>query len=783
MNNQTNKNESGINLLDLFMYLASKWKWFLLSVLIFGGLAWLKYAHTPFVYFRQATVIIKDPSNKTSSAGLDRYDNLINKVNVANELLQFRSKKLMTEVVNRLHADVSYQKDDGLRQVELYTQSPVKVSFPDALPNSYLALDVTPLDKGSVKVQLIEDGEKGDAHTVNLNDTLALQQGRVVITPTNFYSEAWKGVDIHVRKMPVSSTVGYFLGCLGIRQETDEASILTLSMKDSSPVRAEDMLNTLIDVYNEATINDKNKVAVNTANFINERLIIIERELGSVEDAIEAFKHSNRILDLSTAAGQYVGETRESNAEGMELEMQIQLANYIKGYLTDPSKEVDLIPSNTGISDSHIESQIGQYNAMKLRRDKLIDDSSDQNPVVQELNNSLRAMKQTIVRSVDNHIVSLNVRRKDARSRESQAQARMMAIPAKEREMLSIERQQKIKESLYMFLLNRREENALTQAMADNNARVIDSADGSNAPISPNRNRILLLGVLVGVACPGVIFLMIMFMDTRVHSRKDLEGVVTAPFLGEIPLDKDQPKKRDRQAVVVKEQDDDIVSEAFRILRTNMAFMAKKDKKMQVITFTSFNESAGKTFIARNLAMSLVYAKKRVIMVDLDIRKKTLSHHVSERKIGVTNYLADPTIRVDELIHKSTIHENLDVIVAGTTAPNPAELLMDERLDQLIDELRLRYDYIIADSVPVGIIADATITNRVADLTLFVLRAGKIDRRQLPDLENLYQEKKLTNMALILNGADLHRRGYGYGYGYAYGYGYGYGYGNKKKKR
>ena len=203
MNNQTNKNESGINLLDLFMYLASKWKWFLLSVLIFGGLAWLKYAHTPFVYFRQATVIIKDPSNKTSSAGLDRYDNLINKVNVANELLQFRSKKLMTEVVNRLHADVSYQKDDGLRQVELYTQSPVKVSFPDALPNSYLALDVTPLDKGSVKVQLIEDGEKGDAHTVNLNDTLALQQGRVVITPTNFYSEAWKGVDIHVRKMPV----------------------------------------------------------------------------------------------------------------------------------------------------------------------------------------------------------------------------------------------------------------------------------------------------------------------------------------------------------------------------------------------------------------------------------------------------------------------------------------------------------------------------------------------------------------------------------------------------
>ena len=773
MNNQTNKNESGINLLDLFMYLASKWKWFLLSVLIFGGLAWLKYAHTPFVYFRQATVIIKDPSNKTSSAGLDRYDNLINKVNVANELLQFRSKKLMAEVVSRLNADVSYLKDDGFRQIELYSQSPVKVNFPDALPGTYMALNVTPVDKNRVKVEELENGEKGRTLTVNLNDTVALKQGRVVVAPTNFYNDAWKGVDIHVQKVPVTSMVGYFLGCLGIRQETDEASILTLSMKDSSPVRAEDVLNTLIDVYNEATINDKNKVAVNTANFINERLIIIERELGSVEDAMEAFKQSNRILDLGSAAGQYVGETQQYNAQGMELETQLQLADYIKDYLTDPSKEVSLIPSNTGISDGNIESQISQYNAMKLRRDKLVDDSSDSNPVVEELNNNLRAMKQNIVRSVDNHIVSLNVRREDAQSREYRAQARMLGIPAKERQMLSIERQQKIKESLYMFLLNRREENALTQAMADNNARVIDSADGSNAPISPNRNRILLLGVLVGLACPGVVFLMIMFMDTRVHSRKDMEGVVSIPFLGEIPLDKEQMKqKRNRQAIAVKEQDDDIVTEAFRILRTNMAFMAKKDKKMQVITFTSFNVGAGKTFIARNLAMSLVYAKKRVVLVDLDIRKHTLSHYVSDKKMGVTNYLADPTVRVDELIHKSLISDQLDVIVAGTTAPNPAELLMDERLDQLMDELRQRYDYIIADSVPVGIIADATIANRVADLTLFVVRAGKLDRRQLPDLENLYQDKKLNNMALILNGADLERRGYGYGYGY----------GKKKKK-
>ena len=483
MNNQTNKNESGINLLDLFLYLASKWKWFLLSVLICGGLAWLKYAYTPFVYFRQATVIIKDPSNKTSSAGLDRYDNLINKVNVANELLQFRSKKLMAEVVNRLHADVSYLKKQGLREIELYTQSPVKVNFPEALPTTYVALNVVPVDKERVKVSEIIQGEEGKTYMVNLNDTVALTQGKVVVAPTNFYNDAWKGETVRVQKIPVSSMVGYFLGCLGIRQEQDEASILTLSMKDNSPVRAEDVLNTLIDVYNETTINDKNKVAVNTANFINERLIIIERELGSVEDAMEDFKQSNRILDLGSAAGQYMGE--QFNATGMELETQLQLADYIKDYLTDPTKEVDLIPSNTGISDGNIESQINQYNAMKLRRDKLIDDSSDRNPVVEELNNSLRAMKQTIVRSVDNHIVSLNVRREDAQNREYRAQARMLGIPAKERQMLSIERQQKIKESLYMFLLNRREENALTQAIP------------TNTPSNKIRLRLGLIGALL----------------------------------------------------------------------------------------------------------------------------------------------------------------------------------------------------------------------------------------------------------------------------------------------
>ena len=777
-NPSSRKNDTGINLVDLLAYFASKWKWFLLSVLVCGGIAWYHYARSPLVYFRSATVIIKDPSNKTSTTGLDRFDNIINKVNVANEILQFRSKKLMREVLQRLHADISYQLEDGLRSNELYNQSPVLLSFPDALPEQHFAFTVTLKDKKSLVLSDFTGIDVKSDFTVEMYDTVTLSRGMcVVATPTNYYSDSWTGTPIRVAKLPMESMVNYYKSALGIQQEEEESSILTLALKDGSAARAEDILNTLINVYNEEAIKDKNQVAVNTADFINDRLIIIENELGGVESELETFKQRNQIVDIASSAGMYMSESQKYNTDVLELETQLRLANFIKDYLTDPAKETDLIPSNTGIGDMNIESQINLYNTAKLKRDHLIDDSSANNPVVLELNNSLRAMKQNIIRAVDNMIVSLNVQRSDAQSREMRAQNRITSIPTKERKMLSIERQQKVKEALYLFLLNKREENALSQAMADNNARVIDGAEGGNSPISPNRNRILLLGLLVGLAIPSLACLGILFLDTRVHSRKDVEDIVSVPYLGEIPQDKEAGKLNEQESpfLLAKEQRDSTVSEAFRILRTNMAFMARKDLPQQVIIFTSLNEGAGKTFISKNLGMSLVLAKKKVILIDMDIRRGTLSRQLHLHKTGLTNYLADATLSAEDIIQHQ---DGFDIIAAGAIAPNPAELLMDERLDNLVTELRRRYDYIVVDSVPVGIIADATISNRIADLTIFVARAGRLDRRQLPEIEQLYKENKLHNMALVLNGADLHRR-YGY-YGY-YGYSYKYGYGKKKK--
>ena len=777
--NSTNgRNDQDINIIDILMFLLSKWKWFVISIIVFGGLAWFHYARTPKTYFRSATVIIKDPSNKISSAGLDRYDNYINKVNVANEILQFRSKKLMRDVVSRVSADIDYKVKEGLQMTELYKKSPVSVRFLETTPEMHLNMVVTPLDSSKVMVSDFGSDESDKKWTVPMKDTVNIEGVKLVVAPTNYYTDSWKGEHIHITKNPMSSVVGYFISSLGIRQEEDEASILTLSLKDRSAARAEDVLNMLISVYNEEAINDKNQVAINTAEFINERLIIIESELGGVESHLESFKRENRIVDIATTAGMYVGESQKYNTNVMELETQLRLATYIKDYLTDPTREIDLIPANTGISDMNIESQIAQYNTIKLRRDKLIEDSSEKNPVVEELNTSLRAMKQSIIRAVDNMIVSINVRRNDAQSRESQAQSRVSSIPTKERQMLSIERQQKIKESLYLFLLNKREENALSQAMVDNNARVIDGASGPNAPIAPNRNKIMLLGLLLGLAFPGVIFLMIMFLDTRIRTKKDIQGKVTAPFLGVIP---EQDK-----------ENENLTSEAFKIVRTNMSFLSRKDRKIQVIMCTSFSSGDGKTFVSLNLANSFISARKKVVLVDLDIRKGTLTAHFSKHSHhhaqGVTNYLADTDLRLDDIISSDTGVEGLDLIPSGSIAPNPAELLMDERLDEMFKELRNRYDVIITDSVPVGLVADATIANRVTDLTLFVVRAGRLDRRQLPDIEAMYQERKLTNMSLLLNGADFHHHGYGYGYGYGYGHGYGYGYGygyvdGKKKKK
>ena len=469
---QNNKKNDSVNLLDLFFYLLSKWKWFALFVVLFVVAAYIVYSATSFTYFCSATIAIKDPQNKAVSAGLNRYDNLINKVNVTNEIYRFRSHKLMKKVVEKTGADVCYKQSNRLRFLELYSQTPMIVSFREGFQERWASFYMTLLDETHVMVSSVDDSSI--SITGRLGDTLTFRGVDVVIAPTAHLNDSWLGNPILVEKHPVSSMASHFVANLGIRQESEEASILKLSLQDSSPLRAKAVLNALIETYNEEVILEKNQIAVNTADFINERLLIIEEELGGVESDLEAFKKKNKLLDLGTEAASSVSAKQKFSDEIIELQTQLSVAKAMRAYLEDPSKESELIPVNTGLQDANINEQIAQYNVLKLRRDKLIEEGSAQNPIVLDVNTTLKSIKQSIIRSVDNVVVGFEAKLNEAKSQEGYALARMFSMPKKERELLSIERQQEIKEALYVFLLNKREENALTRAMVDNNAQIIN---------------------------------------------------------------------------------------------------------------------------------------------------------------------------------------------------------------------------------------------------------------------------------------------------------------------
>ena len=770
-NSELREKESEISIVDIFHLVIANWYWFVLSILICAGIAFFYLKSSSKVYSRKASVLIRDDSKGGSiseSTAFADISFLGGKRNVDNEVLVFQSRHLMEKVARRLHLDMSYKVKNGLREDELYTHSPITVLFPESEERQVIEMTVTPVDSATVRLSDFslsiagEEIRSAEVVDARLNDTILTPVGTMVVTPTLYYTDTYYGKPVYITKSNMEKVVEGYLRRINISLASKTATIINLVLDDVSTARAEDILNMLIAVYNEDVINDKNQIAVNTSKFINDRLIIIERELGSVDANIESFKRENQLTDITSETGMYLQNTSRYKQEGLSLENQLSIVKYIKEYLVDPQKGSDLIPANTGISDNSVESQIKEYNDMLLKRDKLVAGSSNKNPIVIDLNNSLGAMKQTIIRSVDNLIVGLNIQLKNIREQEEQTTKRIEAVPTQQKYVLTVERQQKIKEELYLYLLNKREENALTQAITESNARIIDPASGSSVPVAPKSMMILLAAIVLGGTIPMGVLWLLNVTDTKVRTRKELDNVLTVPFLGDIPRHGTR-KGEDTDAIVVHESGRDSVSEAFRIIRTNMEFMRVKSDNLQVVMFTSANPGAGKTFVSSNLAMSIAQTNKKVVLVDVDIRKGTLSGIFSNPsgRMGLTHYLSGHTDNLDDIIGVSEEYDKLDIVFSGPVPPNPAELLLSERFDYFISELRKRYDYIIVDNVPAGMVADASIVNRVADLTIFVVRSGVMDRRQLPELEKMYREEQLRNMSVILNGVSSERRGYG----------------------
>ena len=622
---------------------------------------------------------------------------------------------------------------------------------------------------------IVAGKETGERFEGNIGDSIQTSAGTLAISLTSQYENSFTGSTIQYSKEPADAVADSYTQKLRADLGNENATIINLSIDDASVQKAEDILNTLIEVYNEKWIQDKNQIAVSTSRFIGERLGVIENELGHVDENISNYKSEHLLPDVQAASSLYMSQSAENKKEIQTLTNQLTTAQYIRRELN--SKDMNQpLPTNSGIANVNIESQIGEYNKMVLDRNRLIANSSEKNPLVKDLGNSMQSMKRTILQSVDNLIVSLNTQIRSIRQQEATTTQQLASNPSQAKYLLSVERQQKVKEELYLYLLQKREENELSQAFTAYNTRMITAPRGSALPTAPNKKNILLVALVLGLLVPAVIIFMQENMNTKVRGKKDLENL-SVPCLGEIPLYLSNKKKNNKSpehVIVVEESNRNIINEAFRVLRSNVDFIKNKNTQQKVFVVTSFNPGSGKSFLSMNIAMSFAIKGKKVLVIDGDLRHGTVSAYVGSPKKGLSDYLGYEETSWNELLITDKKYPNLHTIPVGTIPPNPTELLEDKSLATLIQALRNEYDYIFIDCPPIDIVADAQIIEQYADRTFFVVRAGLLDRSLLSELENIYQEKRFKNLSIILNGTESTGGRYSYRYGYSYGYHNGY---------
>ena len=574
---------------------------------------------------------------------------------------------------------------------------------------------------------------------------------------------------------------------LNIAPTSKTTSVAVVSLMNTNIQRGQDFINKLMEMYNRNTNNDKNEVAEKTREFINERIQIIDQELGSTEDKLEAFKRNAGLTDISSDAQLAVSGNAEYEKKRVENGTQINLIRDLTKYINNPSNEYEVLPANIGLSDNGLTTQIDRYNELIFERKRLLRTSTENNPMIVNLDTSIRAMKANVQAAIDGTLKGLLIVKADLDREASRFSRRISDAPGQERQYVSIARQQEIKAGLYLMLLQKREENAITLAATANNAKIIDEAIADDIPVSPKRRMIYLIALVLGVGIPVGIIYLIGLTKFKLEGRADVEKLTTVPIVGDIPLT-DEKNEKDG-SIAVFENQNNLMSETFRNIRTNLQFMLQNDKKVILVTSTVSGE--GKSFISANLAISLSLLGKKVVIVGLDIRKPGLNRvfRLSTKEKGITLYLANPETDLMSLVQPSDINQNLYILPGGTVPPNPTELLARDGLDKAIEILKKNFDYVILDTAPVGMVTDTLLIGRVADLSVYVCRADYTHKVEYTLINELAEEKKLPNLCTVINGVDLKRRKYGYYYGYGkygkyYGYGkrygYGYGYGQEK---
>lgn len=779
-----NNDDSNINIREEIEKYIVHWRWFIFSIFLALALAFVYLRYTQKTYKINTTIIVKDEkrgggiaSEMAAFADLGMLSG--GKSNVENETQILKSRNLTERVVRRLQLNISYINEGRVVATTLYDNSPISFNFVDRvfdfdrIKYSFYVKNIT-----EENFELFNE-KKESLGTFQYDTPFPTILGELIVTkndpariPTldtikeiEELEEKEVITDLLVEITPVQSIVDNYIKNVQVTPTDKFSTVLDLSMIDATPARAIDFLNNLVILYNDAAISDKRFVSEKTSEFIESRLNLITEELGDVEKTVEGYKAVNAITDIPTELGMILENANSYEKQIISNETELKVVSSMIDFLSK-SKPNELIPGNIIQSDANSNSLINQYNQLILDRNRISGSSTDKNPAVIKLDSQVSAMKASVMESLRNLESSLKITQRELNNKEKDLRSKLAQVPRQEREFRIIDRQQKVKEAIYLYLFQKREETAIALAATDLNAKVIDSARSSDKPVSPKTTIVLLAALILGSLIPFAIIYLQNLLDTKIKTRLDIEQNSNVPFIGDIPHSDDNNK-------IVDISSRTSTAEALRIIRTNLEFMLNRVPKGQakMIFLTSTFPKEGKTFTSVNTAATVALSGKKTLLIGLDLRNPRLDDYLFLPTKGVSDYLLHKEDNIHKYIVKIDGYENLFALPAGTIPPNPAELLMGDAIGDMFETLKKEYDYIVVDTAPVSLVTDTLLIAKYADTFIYVCRSNYLDKRMLKLPNDLYKENKLPNMSILLNDTPAGNRFGGYGYGYGYGYG------------